>query len=104
MSWELAAALLLLAAGWLWWDGSRKRELAVAAARAVCQRSGVQLLDDTVALGGMGLARDERQQMRIRRDFNFEYSDTGDNRMPGRVYLLGERILDIQLIQVAERT
>jgi hypothetical protein len=103
MNWELVGVMVLIAAGWLWWDGSRKRELAVHAARAVCQRAGVQLLDDTVALGTMRLRRDENQRMSILRDFIFEYSDTGDNRMPGRVSLLGERILDIQLIQTSEQ-
>jgi hypothetical protein len=103
MNWELAGVLFLTAAGWFWWDGSRKRELAVQAARALCQRAGVQLLDDTVALGAMRLRRDQDQRVRVMRDFVFEYSDTGDNRMPGRIYLLGERILDIQLIQTPER-
>jgi hypothetical protein len=102
MSWELAGVILLVLTGWFWWDGSKKRELAVQAARFVCQRAGVQLLDDTVALGGIRLQRDDGQRMRIGRDFNFEYSDTGDNRMPGRVYLLGDRVLDIQLIQTTE--
>jgi hypothetical protein len=102
MSWEWAGVILLLLTGWLWWDGTRKRELAVQAARHVCQRAGVQLLDDTVALNGMRLRRDQQQRVQIGRDYAFEYTDTGDNRMPGRVYLLGERVLDIQLIQIDE--
>jgi hypothetical protein len=102
MSWELAGVIALLLAGWLWWDGIKKREAAIRAARAVCQRAGVQLLDETVSLGGMRLGRDEDQRVRLARDFRFEYTDTGDNRMPGRVFLLGDRVLDIQLIQTAD--
>jgi hypothetical protein len=102
MSWELAGVIALLLAGWLWWDGIRKRELAVRMARSVCQRAGVQLLDDTVALASLGFARDENQRLCLTRDFRFEYSDTGDNRMPGRVCLLGDQVSDIQLIQTAD--
>jgi hypothetical protein len=102
MSWELAGVIALLLAAWLWWDGIKKRESAIQSARVVCQRAGVQLLDDTVSLGGIRLGRDENQRVRLARDYRFEYTDTGDNRMPGRVFLLGDRVLDIQLIQTAD--
>lgn len=98
MSPELWLALLLAGLGWLWWDGLNKRELAIRAARAVCRQAGVQLLDDTVALKHFGLARDDNQQVRLRREFFFEYSDTGNNRLPGYVYLLGGRVLNANLI------
>ncbi len=102
MSWELAGLILLLLTGWFWWDGIKKRELAVQAARIVCQRAGVQFLDDTVSLGRIRLGRDRNQRVQLSRDFNFEYSDTGDNRMPGRIYMLGNQVLDIQLIQTSD--
>lgn len=98
MSWELALAALLVAAGWFWLDGLNKRELAVRAARAVCRQAGVQLLDETVALKHLGIGRDENQRVAIRREFFFEYSDTGNNRLPGYVYLLGSRVLNANLI------
>jgi len=102
MTWEAVGIAILLAGGWFWWDGIKKRELAIQAARIVCQRAGVQLLDDTVALLSLRLGRDENQRARLSRDFRFEYSDTGDNRMPGRVLLLGDRVIDIQLIQTSQ--
>lgn len=98
MSAELLLAAALAGLGWLWWDGLNKRELAIRAARAVCQQAGVQLLDETVALKHFALARDENQRMRVRREFFFEYSDTGNNRLPGYVYLLGDRVLSANLI------
>lgn len=101
MSWELWATALLGAVAWFWWDGLRKRETAVAAARRACQRAEVQLLDETVALARLRLQRDENQRARLYREFAFEFSDTGDNRQPGRVYLLGDRILDVNLILAA---
>lgn len=96
--WLATGGLLLL--GWLWWDGLKKRELAVRAARRVCERAGVQLLDETVIIKRMRLRRDDGQRLRLYREYGFEYSDTGDNRLPGRVYLLGDRVLDVNLVIV----
>lgn len=98
MSWEWLLTGALVLAGWLWWDGLNKRELAIKAARAVCERSRCQFLDDSVALRQMRLERDDEQRVRIRRMFAFEYSDTGDNRLPGYVYLLGDRIVDVNMV------
>ncbi len=94
--WLVVGGLLVL--GGLWWDGLQKRELAIQAARRVCQQAGVQLLDETVSLDRLRLRRDDRQQLRLYREYAFEYSDTGDNRLPGRVYLLGGEVLDVNLV------
>jgi hypothetical protein len=94
--WLLLASLALLA--WFWWDSLQKRELAIQAARAVCERAGVQLLDDSVAVSKMKLRRDANQRARVYREFSFEYSSVGDDRQAGRVYLLGERVLSADLI------
>lgn len=101
MSGEWLAVALLCGVGWLWWDGLQKREAAILAVRAVCARAGVQLLDETVSLRRMRLRRDRDQQVRIHREFAFEYATTGDERWPGRVYLLGRRVLDVELIEPA---
>jgi hypothetical protein len=98
MNWELVLTAVLVGIGWFWWDGLNKRELAIRAARIVSQKAGVQLLDETVALKRLWLVRDESQRVRIQRQFVFEYSDTGDNRLPGYVYLMGDRVVDANLI------
>ena len=98
MSWEILITAVLLLVGWFWWDSLNKRELAIRAARSVCQQAGVQLLDESVSLKKLGLGRDGYQRVQFQRTFAFEYSDTGDNRLPGYVYLLGARVLDVNLI------
>jgi hypothetical protein len=94
--WLLLAGLAAMA--WFWWDSLQKRELAVRAARAVCERAGVQFLDDSVALNKMRLRRDAAQRTKLYREYSFEYSSAGDDRQAGRVYLLGERLLSADLI------
>lgn len=95
--WELAVLALALAAAWLWIDSLRAREHAVAAGRAACKRYGVQLLDETVAFARLRLARDDEGQLRLRRTYTFEFSDTGDNRRHGAIVMLGARLEDLQL-------
>ncbi len=101
MSGEWLAVALLGVVGWLWWDALQKRELAMLAVRAVCARAGVQLLDETVALRRMALRRGEDQQMRIYREFAFEYTIDGNDRLPGRARLLGGQMLGVDLIEPA---
>jgi len=84
--------------GWFWWDSLQKRELAVRAARLACERANVQFLDESVALRRMALRRDAMQRARLYREFAFEYSLQGDDRQPGRVYLLGARVLSADLL------
>ena len=98
---EWLAIALLGALGWLVWDGLQKREAAIDAARVVCRRAEVQLLDETVSLRRLALHRDEGQQIRVYREFAFEYALTGNERLPGRVYLLGSKVLGCELIEIA---
>ena len=79
--------------GWLWLDSLRARDAAVVAARKACASEGLQFLDETVAIGSLKLARNDDGQLLLRRVYNFEYSDTGDNRREGSVVMLGQRVL-----------
>jgi hypothetical protein len=89
---ELAGLLILLAIGWLWLDSLRAREVAVHAAREACLAEGLQLLDWTVAIASLKLKRGEDGRVYIQRAYDFEYSDTGNNRLKGGLVLLGHRV------------
>jgi hypothetical protein len=69
------------------------REAAIAAARAACVAEGLMLLDDTVAITGVKPARNAEGRIRLQRSYDFEFSDTGDNRRKGSVVLLGRRVV-----------
>ena len=88
--------LLLVATGagvWLWLDSLKAREAAMAAAREACAVEGLLLLDDTVAISALKLARDYDGHIKLQRAYNFEFSDTGNNRRNGSVVLLGRRVI-----------
>ena len=93
--WEAFALLLLAAGTFLWIDTLRAREAALAAGRAACERYGLMLLDDTVAVMKTRLARDAGGRLRVARTNAFEFSDTGNNRRHGAIFLLGGVAEDI---------
>lgn len=90
---EIVGILVLGALAWLWLDSLKAREAAVRAARAACAAEGLLLLDDTVAISGLKPARDEEGRLKLQRAYDFEYSDTGDNRLHGSVVLRGHRVV-----------
>lgn len=93
MTWTLIA-LLVTAAAMLLWSASRAAaEVAGRHARDACKRAGVQLLDQTVALAGIGLQRDEHGRLRWLRRYSFDYSAQGHDRQRGSVALLGGQLL-----------
>ena len=74
---------------WLWLDTLKAREIGVLAAQRACAEDGLQFLDETVVGRGVRLVRDDEGQLKLRRVYAFEYSDTGDNRRSGSVTMLG---------------
>lgn len=98
MSWfEIIGVLILGGLFWLWFEGTRVREIAVERARKHCTVNEVQFLDDTVALANINPARNEDGRLTLERTYTFEYSDTGNNRRPGSIIMLGQvvQFLDI---------
>lgn len=95
--WEAIALLLIVGAVLLWADSLKARELAVRAGRAACERYQLQFLDETVAFARMRLARDDEGQVKIKRTYTFEFSDTGNNRRHGAIVMLGAVVADMHL-------
>ena len=94
---ELSALALFLFGGWLWVDSMRAREAALDAGRRACEAEAVQFLDWTVAVARMRLARSGDGRVRVQRIYEFEFSDTGDNRLKGSITLLGTQLISLHL-------
>jgi hypothetical protein len=90
---EIFSLCLLAAVVWLWLDSLKAREIAVRAARAACAADELLLLDDTVAIANLKPVRDDDGHVKLQRAYDFEFSDTGDNRLKGSVVLLGHRVI-----------
>lgn len=92
---ELIGTGILAALAWLWYDSINARDIGIRAAKAACHADGLQLLDDTVAIANVSLARDDEGRLRLRRAYSFDFSDTGDNRRRGGLVMLGDDVLVI---------
>ncbi len=92
--WLLLALALILV---FWHDSLRARERARKVSAEVCRRQGVQLLDDTVALSRLGLARDAGGRARLERRYVFEFSATGRSRARGTLVMLGQVVEVVHL-------
>jgi hypothetical protein len=103
---DILGLLVLAAGGWFLWDSLRVREIANAAMRAACKAEGLLFLDDTVALRSLWPGRDKDGRLRLRRVYEFEFSDTGHNRRRGSVVMLGDivSLVDIGVLRTGERS
>lgn len=75
-----------------WYHVLRLRERATTRARQLCERHGLQLLDDSVALHRLRVER-RPGALRIVREYRFDTSRGGDDRRPASITLLGDRIV-----------
>ena len=98
---EAIAIALAFAAGFLVWDTLRARERANAEMRAACEARGYLFLDDTVALRSVRPVRDDDGRVRLRRVYEFQYSDTGHRRLDGSITLIANAVTALEMDGVA---
>lgn len=90
---DMIILLLLLAALlWYWLSSLSALETARKYGKKVCNELNVQFLDDTVASTSIALTRDTRGRRVLRRNYRFEFSETGNNRREGQLIMLGDRV------------
>lgn len=86
--------LILFTLGFFYWSAARAAaERAERIGRNACQAAGVQWLDQTVHAEGMRLRRGSDGRLGFERTFRFEYSESGEDRLIGRMVLRGEKLL-----------
>lgn len=88
---------LIIIIGWQWSSALKAREQAFASVKIHCKKLNLQLLDEYVALNGFWMKRDTHGKYQAWRSYLFEFSSTGFERYNGKIILLGDKILSIQL-------
>ena len=89
---ELAALLMLVGIAWFWLESLGVRERAIAIAKDFCAKENVQFLDGAVAAASLRLRRDQRGRLAVARIYQFEFTDTGNNRLKGTIIMLGDKL------------
>ncbi len=91
--WLLLAVLVV----WYWWRAKAIKDSVLQAALSYCRKMDVMLLDDAVYLRGLWFKRDPGGQLRVWRRFLFDFTSTGEERYCGRIIMLGQRIVHMEL-------
>lgn len=89
--------LLLLAIGWFWWDSRGAAERAIQAVKNHCERTGVNLLNDTVAWKKIRLKRNRSGRVQIERTYFFEFASDLQQRYRGEIVMLGQQVKSVHL-------
>lgn len=98
MSWAVFAGIVaVILTAWAWHANLAAREMANRLAADTCKQAEVQLLDGTVSVQRMGLARSADGGWTLRRTYVFDYSEDGYNRRRGFVVLSGLRLDSVGL-------
>ena len=82
---------------WYWQDSARAKEVASAAGSRACRHGEVSFLDETVEITRLRLKRDSDGQIRLQREYRFEFSSDGSRRYQGTVTLLGHRVAGLSM-------
>ncbi len=77
---------------WFWQNSMRFRDLAIHKCKISCRRMDLQLLDETVALHKISIARNSRRDMTLQRRYHFEFSLSGNDRYEGSITFLGQTV------------
>ncbi|WP_377563529.1 DUF3301 domain-containing protein [Microbulbifer celer] len=94
---DLIWLFLLAVVGYYLWSGMAAKDRVRRIVKAHCAETGVQLLDDTVMLVRTRIKRDTRGQVRLLRQYEFEFTSTGERRYSGIAVLHGQKVRQIQL-------
>jgi hypothetical protein len=93
---DLILLVVLLAIVGSWLKLARGREQATQEARLQCRQHGLQLLDESVGLRGLRLLR-QHGQLLLERCYTFEVSIDGNDREPGKLWLIGPTLSGVSL-------
>jgi hypothetical protein len=94
---EILVLLFMIAGIGYWLESMRSKEIASMAGKLTCNKADVDFLDDTVMLHKLSLRRDAEGNMRIYREYRFEFASDGSHRYHGEIIMLGKRVSQVAM-------
>jgi hypothetical protein len=91
--WLLLAGLVLL----YWWHSGVYKGRALELAERYCREHDLQLLDQSMVIRGLWPIRRADGRLGLRRNYQFEFTSTGDQRYRGTLVLHGLRLQSLEL-------
>ncbi|MBE9561863.1 MAG: DUF3301 domain-containing protein [Proteobacteria bacterium] len=84
--------ILLGSCIWFWFDTLKCREATKVVAQRVCKQLQLQLLDDTITIIKLRVKRNKNGRLSWHRTYQFEFSNSGNNRQKGIIIMLGIKL------------
>lgn len=84
--------LILLLVVLFWQNNLKSREFAIKCCFSVCNKSNLQLLDQTIALKFIGISTWKKHIPVIYRKYVFEFSIDGNDRYDGFIIITNNRV------------
>jgi hypothetical protein len=81
----------------VWYESMRSREFVTAVCRRKCKEYELQLLDQSVSLSRIFLKRNSNWGLSIRREYRFEVSSNGADRLKGYVEMQGTYLISLHI-------
>lgn len=94
---SIALTALVLGIVWYWLKARELKERAVRLADRHCESLSLSLLDQTVVLKKLRLVKENNGRYSVYREYQFDFSSTGEDRYKGLVRLLGGRLEGVTL-------
>ena len=94
---ELGIIIVFIAVIYYWLDSIRAKEIATMHAKLSCKNVLLEFLDDTVRIKKVRLRRNIKGHLSLYREYEFEFSSTGECRYKGEVRLLGQYLIDVEM-------
>ncbi len=85
--WFLGLAALI----GVWWQQAKARDAVRLAGQRITRAKSLVFLDDSVVLSTLRIRR-LRGKVALLREYRFEFTDQGGQRMPGKIVYFGGRV------------
>ena len=94
---DFTVFIILVSAFLYWLDSIRAKEIATQHSRAACKKIDLEFLDESVAIKKLRLRRNNLGRLAFYREYQFEFTSTGEYRYKGLTTLLGKQLLGIEM-------
>jgi hypothetical protein len=88
---------LFITAVALWWQGQGVKAFALSKVVKYCNDQDLQLLDESLVLKRLWLARGSSGAVQIKRTYQFEFTSTGEHRYLGFVVMIGWKVIQLEM-------
>jgi len=78
---------------WFWLESMKVNEIARSIGARKCAENNVQFLDDTVHLTSIKLGKNSYGQLKIVRNYSFEFTNSELHRYDGKLSLAGKQLI-----------